>query len=255
MRPRPRPRHHVTNLGDVYQLGPHRLMCGDSLDSAQVATLMDSFKADALFTDPPYGYMYESNHQSKHEMLANDDKILDFFPCATEATADNAAIFVFGSHQTVHKWRPLIDKYFEYKNLIVWKKNNWSMGDLSGSFAGQHELIIFAHKGRVELRGERSRDVWEFDRDPPTNHPTQKPVELVSFAIEKTTDDGDSVLDLFGGSGSTLIACESTGRRCFMMELAPQFCDVIVERYCRHAGNRRIDLNGAEIEWAEITQS
>lgn len=233
-----------TKLGDIYKLGRHRLMCGDSTSIDAVEKLMDGNKAEMVFTDPPYGYKYESNHQNKHAMLLNDDEILDFMPCAFSATKDNAAIFICGSHQTVHKWRILIDSHFEYKNLIVWKKNNWSMGDLKGAFAGQHELILFAHKGRVELRGDRDRDVWEFDRDPPKDHPTQKPVPLVSFAIEKTTDQKASVLDLFGGSGTTLIACEKTNRKCFMMELDPKYCDVIVSRWEKYTGQKAELTNG-----------
>lgn len=233
-----------TQLGDIYQLGRHRLMCGDSTSIDAVEKLMDGQKADMVFTDPPYGYQYESNHQDKHKMLKNDDQILDFLPCTYAAMADNSSIYLCGSHQTAHQWRPLIDQHFTYKNLIVWKKNNWSMGDLSGAFAGQHELIFFAHKGRVELRGERSRDVWEFDRDPPKDHPTQKPTSLVEFAIEKVSDQRDNVLDLFGGSGSTLIACEKTNRNCFMMELDPHYCDVITSRWEKYTGKKSELLSG-----------
>ena len=123
------------------------------------------------------------------------------------------------------------------------------MGDLSGAYAGQHELIIFAHKGKVLLNGDRDRDVWEFDRDPPKEHPTQKPVDLIEFAIQKTSNDQDVVLDFFGGSGSTLIACEKTKRLCFMMELDPKYCDVIVSRFCKYTGTSKVKLNGQEIDW------
>jgi DNA modification methylase len=222
-------------------------MCGDSTSVDAVDKLMQGQKADMVFTDPPYGYSYVSNYQDKHEMLLNDDVMLDFFPVAYASMNDNGAIFVCGSHQTIHYWRPMVEAHFSYKNLIVWKKNNWSMGDLSGAFAGQHELIIFAHKGRIELRGERSRDVWEFDRDPPKHHPTQKPVDLIKFAATKTTDEGDIVLDLFGGSGSTLIACEKTGRSCRMMELDPKYCDVIVKRWEEFTGQKARLENAAEI--------
>jgi DNA modification methylase len=228
----------TTVLGDVWMLGKHRLMCGDSTSIDAVETLMEGAKADMVFTDPPYGYSYVSNHQDRHEMLMNDDVLLDFCPAAYAAMKENASVFICGSHQTIHQWRSIVDKHFTYKNLIVWKKNNWSMGDLSGAFAGQHELIIFAHKGRVELRGERSRDVWEFDRDPPKHHPTQKPVDLVEFAINKVTDNGAVVIDLFGGSGSTLIACEKTGRINRSMELDPKYCDVIVRRWQDFTGKK-----------------
>lgn len=227
-----------TKLGDIYVLGKHRLLCGDSTSIDAVEMLMNGEKADMVFTDPPYGYKYESNYQDKHEMLKNDDKILDFLPCAFSAMKEDSCIYLFGSHQTIHKWRDLIDQSFEYKNLIVWKKNNWSMGDLKGAYAGQHELILFAHKGRVELRGDRSRDIWEFDRDPPKDHPTQKPIPLIEFAIDKSSDTSMNIMDLFGGSGSTMIACEKTNRKCFMMELDPHYCDVIVARWEKYTGKK-----------------
>lgn len=233
-----------TKRGDIYKLGRHRLMCGDSTSIDAVEQLMGGVKAEVVFTDPPYGYKYESNHQSKHDMLLNDDTFLDFMPCAIAATADNAAIYVCGSHQTIHKWREMFDRHFTYKNLIVWKKNNWSMGDLTGAFAGQHELILFGHKGRVELRGGRDRDVWEFDRDPPEHHPTQKPVELVRKAIESVSDNGSAVLDLFGGSGTSMIAAEASGRMAFLMELDPKYCDVIVARWEAYTGKKAELLNG-----------
>ena len=227
-----------TKLGDIYQLGRHRLMCGDSTSIDATTQLMAGTKSDVVFTDPPYGYKYESNYQDKHGMLMNDDQILDFLPCAYAAMADDSALYLCAGHQTAHLWRPLIDQQFAHKNLIIWKKNNWSMGDLSGAFAGQHELIFFAHKGRVELRDGRTPDIWEFDRDPPKDHPTQKPVDLVEFAIAKVSDQGASVLDLFGGSGSTLIACEKTNRNAFLMELDPKYCDVIVSRWEKYTGKK-----------------
>lgn len=242
----PEVKEPISKIGQIYQLGRHRLMCGDSTLRERVDALMGGEKAEVVFTDPPYGYEYESNHQNKHKALKNDDKILNFLPLLNEVTAENAAIFVCGSHQTIGEWKSLVEENFSYKNMIVWKKNNWSMGDLSGSFAGQHELILFAHKGRIEIRGERSRDIWEFDRDPPKDHPTQKPVELVEFAVQKTSDHGSNVLDLFGGSGSTLIACEKTGRTCFMMELDPHYVDVIITRWEQFTGKKAELIGGID---------
>lgn len=231
----------TAKLGDVWQLGEHRLMCGDSTSVTDVERLMGSAKADMVFTDPPYGYSYESNHYKKgnpHGMLENDDKLVDFIPLLNGVLNENAAVYICGSHQTINKWRDLIEKEFTYKNTIVWKKNNWSMGDLKGAYACQHELILFAHKGRVELNGERHRDVWEFDRDPPENHPTQKPVELITFALANSSHKNDKILDLFGGSGSTLIACEKSKRKCLMMELSPHYVDVIIARWEKLTGKK-----------------
>lgn len=222
--------------GDVWLLGQHRLMCGDSTSIDAVEKLMDGQKADVLFTDPPYGYKYQSNHQDKHKMLLNDDVMLDFAPVAHAVLFDNSAIYVCGSFQSISKWIDYIGENFDYKNLIVWKKNNWSMGDLKGAFAGQHELIIFAHKGRVDLIGKREPDVWTFDRVPPKIHPTQKPIDLIEYALSKVKSG--NTLDLFGGSGSTLIACEKTNRKCYMIELDPKYCDVIIKRWQDYTGEQ-----------------
>jgi DNA modification methylase len=130
-----------------------------------------------------------------------------------------------------------------YKNMIVWKKNNWSMGDLSGSFAGQHELILFASKGKPKIIGKRDTDIWSFDREPPKLHPTMKPVDLIIFALSKW--QSGKVLDLFLGSGSTLIACEKTNRKCYGMELDPHYCDVIIKRWEDYTGQKAELLNGS----------
>ncbi len=219
----------ITKRGDVWLLGEHRVMCGDSTMIDDVEKLMEGMKADMVFTDPPYGYKYESNYQNKHEMLKNDDTILDFIPNAYSFSSDNSTIYLCTSHQVIDVWKPLIEKSFNYKNMIIWKKNNWSMGDLSGSFAGQHEILLFASKGKNKIIGKRDSDVWSFDRVPPTTHPTMKPVELVEFALSKW--QSGKVLDFFLGSGSTLIACEKTNRKCYGLELDEKYCDVILNRW------------------------
>lgn len=232
------PAEPVTKLGDLWILGNHRVMCGDSTSIDAVEALMDGQKADMVFADPPYGYKYESNYQDKHEMLKNDDVMLDFAPAVYSSMFEDSALYVCGSFQTISRWIDYIAQHFKYKNLIVWKKNNWSMGDLKGAFAGQHELIIFAHKGRVDLIGKREPDVWAFDRAPPDVHPTQKPVELIEYAMSKVKSG--VTLDPFGGSGSTLIACEKTNRRSRLMELDPKYCDVIVKRWQDYTGQQAI---------------
>lgn len=232
------PPQPVTKLGDVWILGHHRVMCGDSTRIDAVEKLMCGQKADMVFADPPYGYKYESNHQDKHEMLKNDDVMLDFAPSVYPSMFEDSALFVCGSFQTISRWIDYISEHFKYKNLIVWKKNNWSMGDLKGAFAGQHELIIFAHKGRVDLIGKREPDVWSFDRAPPDVHPTQKPVELIEYAMSKVKSG--VTLDPFGGSGSTLIACEKTNRRSRLMELEPKYCDVIIKRWQDFTGKQAV---------------
>jgi site-specific DNA-methyltransferase (adenine-specific) len=204
---------------------------------------MDGVKADMVFCDAPYGYKYESNYQDKYEMLQNDDKILDFIPAIWGAMKDNCPVYEFCGWQSLKQWL----EYFEntsldLKNVIIWKKNNWSMGDLKGAYAGQYEVILYLNKGRVELNGARDTDIWEFDREPPKMHPTMKPIELIAYALNKSSKKGDVVLDCFGGSGSTLIACEQTGRKCYTCEIDPKYADVIIARYENLTGNKAVLL-------------
>ena len=233
--------------GEIYRLGNHRLMCGDSTKREDVAALMNGERADMVFTDPPYGYQYESNYQDKFKMLENDDKILDYINPSYGIMQENCPVYSFCGWQTLKKWI----EYFEntqlsIKNVIVWKKNNWSMGDLLGAYAGQYEIIIYLNKGRVELKGSRDTDVWEFNREPPKEHPTMKPLDLIVYAINKSSEHGDIVLDLFGGSGSTLIACEQTGRKCYMMELDPHYVDVIIQRWENLTGQAAELIKGVD---------
>jgi DNA modification methylase len=235
------PTEPKAKLGDLYQLGRHRLICGDSTDVNVIDRLMDGVKADMVFCDAPYGYKYESNHQDKYEMLQNDDKILDFIPAIWGAMQDNCPVYEFCGWQSLKQWL----EYFEntsldLKNVIIWKKNNWSMGDLKGAYAGQYEVILYLNKGRVELNGARDTDIWEFDREPPKMHPTMKPIELIAYALNKSSKKGDVVLDCFGGSGSTLIACEQLNRKCYMAELDPKYVDVIVERWENFTGKKAV---------------
>lgn len=226
-------------LGDIWKLGKHRLICGDSTDANVIDRLMDGVKADMVFCDAPYGYKYESNRQDKYEMLQNDDKILDFIPAIWGAMKDNCPVYEFCGWQSLKQWL----EYFEntsldLKNVIIWKKNNWSMGDLKGAYAGQYEVILYLNKGRVELNGARDTDIWEFDREPPKMHPAMKPIELIAYALNKSSKKDDIVFDCFGGSGSTLIACEQTGRKCYTCEIDPKYADVIIARYEKFTGDK-----------------
>lgn len=235
-----------TNIkyGDVYQLGSHRLMCGDSTKEEDVEKLMNGEKADMVFCDAPYGYEYKSNYQDKYEMLKNDNRILDFISAIWGAMQDNCPVYEFCGWQSLKQWL----EYFEntnldLKNIIIWKKNNWSMGDLKGAYAGQYEVILYLNKGRVELSGARDTDIWEFNREPPKIHPTMKPVDLIAYALNKSSKKGEIVLDCFGGSGSTLIACEQLNRKCYMMELDERYVSVIIDRWEKFTGKKAEKIN------------
>lgn len=238
----------IVQKGDVWQLGRHRLMCGDSTDADSVARLMDGTKADMVFTDPPYGYSYESNMRTKSEkfgVIYNDDKILDFFPNLHEIA--NGFVMVCTTWKVLDKWLPLFSKYFAMTNMIIWDKGGGFIGDLKHTFGTDYEIILCSNNG-CELTGKRIGSVWSIGKNNANDykHPTQKPVELPATAIEHTTDTGQLVLDLFGGSGSTLIACEQLERTCYMMELDPHYCDIIIERWQNLTGEtaRKVEQDG-----------
>ena len=185
-------------------------MCGDSTSITDVEKLMDGIKADMVFTDPPYGYNYQSNMREKtqkFDVIENDDKILDFFP--NIQLVCNGFVFICTTWKVLDQWIPLFKKYHELSNMIIWSKGGGGIGDLKHTFSTDYEVILCANNGR-EITGKRIGSVWTISKDNANGyvHPTQKPVKLSEFAIRNTTCVGDSVLDLFGGSGSTLIACE-----------------------------------------------
>ena len=236
------PEEPKSKPGDIYQLGRHRLMCGDSTDKETVELLMDGKKADMVFTDPPYGYNYQSNMREKtkrFDVLENDDKILDFFP--NVRLVCNGFVFICTTWKVLDKWIPLFKKYHDLTNMIIWDKGGGGIGDLKHTFLTDYEVILCSNNGK-EIKGKRIGSVWNIQKDSATEytHPTQKPVKLSEFAIRNTTERGAVVLDLFGGSGSTLIACEQLDRICYMMELDPKYCDVIVDRWEKATGRKAV---------------
>lgn len=236
----------VTKLGDMWKMGGHLLLCGDSTNITDVERLMGGEKADMVFTDPPYGYEYQSNRRGeKFEVLKNDDKILDFFPNIQMVC--NGFVFICTTWKVLDKWLPLFKKYHNLTNMIIWSKGGGGIGDLAHTFATDYEVILCSNNGR-EITGKRIGSVWAIKKDSGNRyvHPTQKPVKLSEFAIRNTTERGEIVLDLFGGSGSTLIACEQLDRRCRMMEYDPIYCDVIVERWEQFTGEKAELVSGNE---------
>ena len=239
------PEEPKAKLGDIYQLGKHRLMCGDSTSITDVEKLMDGEKADMVFTDPPYGYNYQSNMREKShkfDVIENDDKILDFFPNIQMVC--NGFVFICTTWKVLDKWIPLFKQYHELSNMIIWNKGGGGIGDLKHTFSTDYEVILCASNGK-EITGKRIGSVWTISKDTASSylHPTQKPVKLSEFAIRNTTNRDDVVLDLFGGSGSTLIACEQLKRNCYMMEYDPKYIDVIIERWEQFTGQKAVLLN------------
>lgn len=174
-----------TAVGDMYQLGDHFLICGDSLDSNVLDRLLNGNRADMVFTDPPYGYNYQSNMRVKSEkfdVLENDDTILDFFPNLIGRV--KGFVMVCTTWKVLDKWIPLFKQCFDLSNMIIWDKGGGGIGDLKHTFATDYEVILCANNG-AEIKGKRIGSVWDIAKDGASSyeHPTQKPVELSSMAI------------------------------------------------------------------------
>ena len=237
----------VTVLGDVWLLGNHRLMCGDSTSIDAVERLLGGVRAQMVHTDPPYGISYQSNGRTKSakfDVLKNDDVFLDIAP-VIDAVSDGW-VFVWTSWKVLPQWIEKFNSFGYPSNQVIWFKGGGGIGDLKKTFSSDYETALVWHRG-AELTGKRVGSVWKVGKDGGTEylHPTQKPVALAEEAIDKTTKRGYSVLDLFGGSGSTLIACQKTGRIAYLMELDPKYCDVIINRWQDFTGKQAtLEANG-----------
>lgn len=227
-----------TKLGDIYQLGNHRLMCGDSTSIDAVEKLMDGQKADMVFTDPPYNIDYQGV-KDKREKIKNDkmpdNEFVDFL---TESLMGCEVMYVCCSWHYAHLFREaMIRLARQPKAMIVWDKVNPAQH--LDKYFKQHEIIFYYgdYGGQKTLRG----DVWTLKRQKNTVHPTMKPVELIEIALQDNVGK-KIVYDGFGGSGSTMIACEKLGRQARMMELDPKYCDVIVKRWEEFTGKKAVLL-------------
>jgi len=241
------PAEPTTKRGDIYKLGRHRLMCGDSTSIDDVEKLMDGNRADMVFTDPPYGVSYQSNMRvksDKFDVIENDETFLtewiNVLPIVSAGW-----VFVWTSWKVLDRWLEITAPIGTLTNMIVWDKGGGGIGDLKGTFATDYEIALVFNRD-AQITGKRLGSVWPIGKDRAIEyiHPTQKPVELGVTAIENCTNPNDIILDLFGGSGTTLIACEKTNRNCFMMELDPKYCDVIVARWEKYTGKKAELLNG-----------
>jgi DNA modification methylase len=221
-------------LGDVWLLGDHRLMCGDSTSIDAVDKLMGGVKADMVFTDPPYGVNMQRSGSIKGDASMDDAEriIAGAISVASIVSKQGASWYLWVGFRAYAFTDREISKHRKVSNCIVWKKPSIGMG--KGGYRFQHELCVFA--GEVESRSVS--DVWEFGRDTSSLHPTIKPVDLVCYGLENSSKSGDEILDLFGGSGSTLIACEKLNRNARLMELDPKYCDVIVRRWQEFTGQQ-----------------
>ena len=215
--------------GDIWQLGEHRVMCGDSTSSDDVAKLMDKKEVDVLVTDPPYGMSFKSNHRKvAHKKIENDENIDCLIWTVDYKVKFCSYIFC--------RWDNLMELK-KPKSAITWVKNNWSMGDLKHEHARQSELILFYPKENHYFPKKRPTDIVTHNRTNNELHPTQKPISLLQEIISWTVG---VIFDPFLGSGTTLIAAEKLKRKCYGMELDEKYCDVIIERWEQFTGKKAI---------------
>jgi site-specific DNA-methyltransferase (adenine-specific) len=208
------------SLNDVWELGRHKLFCGDSLKKENINSLLAGNPIETVITDPPYGMDFVSNRRKvKHKSLENDQNTNALHFTSTLEAKHSKYIFC--------RWDNLVDVP-KPTSLITWVKNNWSMGDLEHSHARQTEVALFYPGKDHYFPSGRPSDVMNHARTGNELHPTQKPVELMAEIMRWTNG---IVLDLFAGSGATLIAAEQLGRTCVAMELDPKYCDVIIARW------------------------
>ena len=231
------PETPVTVEGDVWVLGRHRLMCGDSTSIDVVDALLAGNAIDLVFTDPPYNVGF-NGRSGKHDVIKNDklsDSDFEDFINGTIATikAVNPKAYYIWCNWNFYG---ILQGKLDYKSCIVWAKNVFGMGI---GYRHQHEFCLF--NGKIDEVIKNESDLWSIKKDSKYMHPTQKPVELSVRAFGNHVRMLN-VLDLFGGSGSTLIGAEQTGRNCFVMELDPKYCDVIIKRWQEFTGKKAIHV-------------
>lgn len=263
------PEEPKAKLGDIYQLGNHRLMCGDSTKEEDVAKLMNGKKADMVFTDPPYGMNLDTDWSgaksklqfyqekgckgsgNKYERVIGDNE--DFKPELVATIFNNfdycKEIFVWGAD-----YYPELLKDYKLGNMFVWDKRSNDDTNIDyveqsdKMFGSQFELCWSKNKHRKQIARVKWAGIFgtekEFDKK--RVHPTQKPTTLSSWFIDKYSKENDLIVDIYGGSGSTLIACEQLNRKCYMMELDPHYIDVIIQRWENFTGEKAIKIGGIE---------
>lgn len=231
--------------GDVWQVGRHRLMCGDATNEANVTSLMEGKKANLICTDPPYGVSFKSSDglTIENDSIKGDD-FYQFLYKAFKNLADNmekggAAYIFHADTEGLNFRKAFIDAGFHLAGCCIWVKNSLVLG--RSDYQWQHEPVLygFLQNGKHPWYSDRKQTtIWNFDKPKRNkNHPTSKPLDLLGYPICNSTQQNAIVVDTFGGSGSTLMACEQTGRICYMMELDEKYASVILRRFVEDGGN------------------
>lgn len=252
----------MTQSGDIWHLGKHTLICGDSTKEETYLKLLGDTKVNLVVTDPPYNVNYEGSAGK----IKNDDMedsafyqfLYDAFTQAAKVMAQDSSIYIFHADTEGYNFRKAFrNAGFYLSGTCIWKKQSLVLG--RSPYQWQHEPVLFGWKKKGKHQwytGRKESTIWEFDK-PKKNgdHPTMKPIELIAYPIKNSSMTNSVVLDMFGGSGSTLLACEQLDRICFTIELDEKFCDVIVRRYIEQVGssdNVYLVRDDKEIPYKEI---
>ena len=275
------PKEPKAMYGDIYQLGEHRLMCGDSTKEEDIQKLLYPYSDETMhcISDPPYGIAYDPK-ADKYGMIKNDDVFLDYIGLAKKYT--NGFFYMWTGYQVVDEWIKRIKQEFDkVTNIIIWHKGGGGMGDCMRTLSSDFEIGLVVHRDNL-IQSGRIGSVWDFQEEEKKEwiskaskeelkqlvnrmtegpvvwkvgkdntafymHPTQKPVEVNQKALKHFTKMGDVVVDLFLGSGSNLIACETLQRKCAGMELDPKYVDVIIQRWEELTGKKAEKIDGVHI--------
>lgn len=251
-----------SKTGDIWTLGKHRIICGDATKLETYKTLLENTKVNLVVTDPPYNVNYEgAAGKIKNDNMENDkfyQFLFNSFVNMEQAMADDASIYVFHADTEGLNFRKAFqDAGFYLSGCCIWKKPSLVLG--RSPYQWQHEPCLYGWKKKGKHKwyaGRKETSVWEFEK-PKKNadHPTMKPIALLAYPIKNSSMTNSLVLDPFAGSGSTLIACEQTGRICYAIELDEKYCDVIVKRYIEQVGNDKsvkVLRGGKEYSFTEV---
>jgi len=248
------PERPVTVAGDIWVLDDHRVLCGDATDLKAVRKLVAGEAADLVFTDPPYNVDYEGYTADKLTIKGDKMKPADFdkflrgtFASYRAVVKQGASMYVCHASSVQREFQNALEASgFEVRCQIIWAKNTFAWGH--GRYKFQHEPIFYCHHAKQSdaWYGDKSQSTLWQEKKPAANrlHPTMKPIELIERALLNSSKAGDCVLDLFGGSGSTLIACERRNRKSRLMELDPKYTDVIVKRWQEYTGQSAVLAKG-----------
>jgi len=243
-------------LGDLIEIGEHRLLCGDSTDADQVAKLMNGEKADMVFTDPPYNINYGNIKHPKFKVrdIENDNMSKNDFKSFVQGFVSNIKLFCDG---IVYCWSgqgedgrimfTVLDENLHHSTTIIWNKDQFTLG--RGKYQNKYEPCWFGwvESGKTFIDDRTLTNVWDYKRPQRSDlHPTMKPIELCENALNHASKKGNKVLDLFLGSGSTMVAAHQLNRKCYGMELDPKYCQVIIDRMKKLDDNLIIKINGKE---------